>query len=128
MSNESATRHFHIGDILSITGEKLVSPRLIEGVYDICNFMTGDSLFTHQLPRAHDVCGPELLHQHPQLAGVDESSVNSQTWRAWLDEQIAKFGETLSVSPLPEGIWTTIDPILEAESMMGKGRVIALKL
>lgn len=53
-------REFHIGDILSITTERLVSPRLIEGVYDILNYMTGDNLMTHQLPRASRHCAPYL--------------------------------------------------------------------
>lgn len=45
------TRNFHLGDILSVTTGCLLSPRRMEGVYDILNFMTADNLFTHQLGR-----------------------------------------------------------------------------
>ena len=62
------TKQFHLGDVLSITTGRLVSPRHIDGVYDILNFMTGDNLFTHQLPRAFDECKPYLVAQFPQLA------------------------------------------------------------
>jgi hypothetical protein len=89
-------RQFHIGDILSITTGHLVSPRHIEGVYDILNFMTRDNLFTHQLPRASRECAPHLLRQHPMLDHVDASGVNADNWRAWLDAQIVKFGLTRS--------------------------------
>jgi len=47
-----ATKDFHISDILSITDGRLVSTRHMDGIYEILNFMTGDNLFTHQLPRS----------------------------------------------------------------------------
>lgn len=120
------TRQFHIGDILSITGDKLVSPRLIAGVYDILNFMTGDSLYTHQLPRAMRECRPHLLKQHPQLSGIDESTVTEETWCAWLDVCIAEFGETLSVEPLPEHVHEFIDPISELAEKVHPDKIIVL--
>lgn len=119
-------RAFHIGDILSITGDKLVSPRLIEGVYDILTFMTGDTLFTHQLPRAMRECRPYLLQQHPQLATVDESSVTSENWRTWLDEQIVKLGETLLVEPLPPDAHEFIDPLSELAEKVHPDNIIVV--
>lgn len=118
------SKQFHIGDVLSITHERLVSPRLIEGVYDILNYMTGDNLFTHQLPRAGRECKEPLLAQHPQLREVDSSGVNGSNWKTWLAEQSAKYGEYLDVTPLKE--WTHVDPILEAEAMVGKERVVTV--
>lgn len=65
--NTQQTKDFHLGDVLSITTGVLVSFRSMEGIYDILNFMTGDDLFTHQLPRATDECKPHLLEQFPEL-------------------------------------------------------------
>jgi hypothetical protein len=121
-----APRAFHIGDVLSVTGYKLVSPRLVEGVYDILNFMTGDNLYTHQLPRARDECRPYLLQQHPELANVDESSVTAETWRVWLDQQIARFGETLSVKPLPAHAHQFIDPVSELAEKIHPSKIITI--
>lgn len=45
-----------LGDVLSVTQDALVSRSHIGGVYEILNFMTGDNLFTHQLPRAAAEC------------------------------------------------------------------------
>lgn len=126
ITDQAHARDFHIGDVLSITGDKLVSPRLIEGVYDILNFMTGDNLYTHQLPRAMRECRPYLLQRHPQLADVDESTVTEETWRAWLDEQIARFGETLPVSPLPEHAHEVIDPMSELAEKVHPDRIIVI--
>jgi hypothetical protein len=60
-------RLFHISDVLSITTGRLVSSRHMEGIYDILNFLTGDELLTHQLPRAAKECEPWLKTQFPQL-------------------------------------------------------------
>lgn len=65
------TKKFHLGDILSITTGILFSPRGVEGVYDILGFMTGNDLYTHQLPRASDECLPHLKYQHPELFGPE---------------------------------------------------------
>lgn len=122
------TRSFHIGDILSITDGCLVSPRHIEGVYDILNFMTGDNLFTHQLPRASDECRPHLLTLHPQLSSADASGVTPDNWKAWLADRVKEFGETLPVTPLPRGVHAFKDPIDEAVEMVGAEKVIAVNV
>lgn len=113
------TKSFHLGDILSVTTGYLVSPRHIDGVYDVLNHMTGDNLFTHQLPRASDECSPHLLAQHPDLAEVpvpDEFDGKEHVER-WLAEQVARFGEYRDVAPLAEADHTRIDPIAELQMM-----------
>lgn len=104
------TRQFQLGDVLSITTGKLVSPRLIDGVYDILNYMTRDNLFTHQLPRAMRECAPWVLRQHPQLGEIDASSVSKGCWQDWLSEQVDRFGETLDVEPIPRDDHERIHP------------------
>ena len=122
-------KKFHLGDVLSITGEKLVSPRLMDGVYDILNYMTGENLFTHQLGRASDVCRPYLLKQFPQLETADCEGISPENWRERLDDLIKQFGETLEVEPLPKGVYIPIDPITEAETMLGDpSKVIVVKV
>jgi hypothetical protein len=113
------TKKFHLGDVLSITTGRLVSPRHMDGVYDILNFMTGDNLFTHQLLRASDECKPHLLAQFPQLAAVDASGVNGKNHVKWLTEQVAKYGEEFEVKPVPKGTHQFKNPIAEAAEMMG---------
>lgn len=60
-----ATKQFHLGDVLSITTGRLVSPRHRDGAYEILNFMTGEKLNTIVLLGASDVCKPFLLRQFP---------------------------------------------------------------
>lgn len=138
---------FHISDILSITTGRLVSSRHIAGVYDILNFLTGDNLFTHQLPRASRECEPYLRRRFPQLMEdavemkevylrdldrtLDTSSAAAAFGR---DEIIAKWVESvrmatgmremIELQPLSAGAHAKIDPIAEGEQLMGAGRVV----
>ena len=119
-----ASKKFHLGDVLSITTGRLVSQRHIDGVYDILNFMTSESLFTHQLPIVGDICKPALFEQHPQLKDVDASSVNEKNYKQWLAEQVAKYGEELSVSPLVDGQYEARNPLQELHEMAPNAKVI----
>ena len=115
----SETRAFHLGDILSITTERLVSPRHIEGVYDILGWMAGESLMTHQLVRVARECQKPLLAQHPDLRDIavprDLDSEGKVT--AWLAGQVILYGETREVTPLAAEDHTHIDPITELRTM-----------
>lgn len=109
------TKEFHIGDILSITTGRLVSPRHIGGVYEILGWMVSEDLMTHQLPRVGRECEPNLRRQHPDLAEVsvpddvrDEASV-----MAWLSHQVSLFGEKRPVARLDPADHTAIKPITE---------------
>lgn len=122
-------REFDLGDILSITDGALVSPRHIDGVYDILNYMTGDNLFTHQLPRAPRECQGPLLAQHPQLSGVgvpEDVEHTKEAVYAWLDSVKAIHGSTLPVRPLTDGEHDFRDPIAEADQMMGNRPVVVV--
>lgn len=122
------TRDFDLGDILSITTGKLVSPRHVDGIYDILNYMTGDSLMTHQLPRGMTECQGPLLAQLPQLADIvtpDFHGSKDEVY-AWLDTQKAIYGDVLPVAPLAEGEHSFQNPIEELCDMVGPERVIVV--
>lgn len=126
------TRPFHLGDILTVTTGRLVSPRHMDGVYDILNWMTGESLFTHQLPRACRECQGPLLAQHPDLAAVTPPSEFSEGNSAqeavarWLAEQVTVYGETREVAPLAAGDHTRIDPVTELRMTMPDAEITAV--
>jgi len=125
------TKTFHIGDILSVTTGLLVSPRHIGGVYDILNWMTGDNLFTHQLPRAMDECAPSLRAQHPDLAAIvppADFGDSREAVEAWLAEQVTRFGETRQVAPLDPADHTYIDPVTEIRMMAPHAEIIAIEV
>jgi hypothetical protein len=120
-----STRAFDLGDVLSITTGRLVSPRGMDGIYDLLNFMTGDDLMTHQLPRATDECAPKLLEQHPDLAEVPvpEMFGGEAHVRSWVAEQVERFGATREVEPLDPADHTPIHPLTEL-LMMAPGKPV----
>lgn len=128
MTTATPTRDFHLGDILSVTTGRLVSPRLIEGVYDILNWMTGENLFTHQLPRVGREAAPVLLAMHPQLAEITGDDVTGENWREWLADKVARFGETLPVPKMNADQHERIDPMSELVEKVPPERIIALTM
>ncbi|MFJ7111769.1 hypothetical protein ACIQW4_01145 [Streptomyces albogriseolus] len=123
------TRNYPLADILTMTTGRLLSPRHMDGVYAIANYMTGDTLMTHQLPRAADACGPALLAQLPQLQGVEPpASIDVPDLMAWLANAEREHGEHLPVAPLAAGQWDRQDPIEELCDMVGPEKVIVAPL
>ena len=126
MSGE--TRLFHLGDVISAAFGVLVSPRLMDGVYDTLNYLTGDSLYTHQLPRAVRTVQPFVLEQHPQLAPLVDAvkDVTPENWRAWLAAQVRLYGESLPLEPIPREAWTHVDALDELATMMPRERIVVI--
>jgi hypothetical protein len=126
----SRSEEFHLGDILTVTTGRLVSPRHIDGVYVILNYMTGDNLFTHQLPRAMYQCAPLLLEQHPFLRDVEvpENFEGKDHVDAWLHEQVANYGEWHHVHPIILAQRPIVDPIEEFIDMVGEEKIIVVEM
>lgn len=123
-------KKFHLGDVLSIITRRPVSPRSLDGVYDILSFMTGHSVYTHEIPGAIRECRPYLLIQFPQLAEIDASDVNIENRATWLAEQVARYGEEFEVKslPSPSNVHWFNNPIAEAVGIVGAEKLIVVEL
>lgn len=123
------TKRFPIADILTVTTGALLSHDGMDGLYRILNYLTGDSLMTHQLPAAADAMRPELLTQLPWLAEVvppnDATTEQILQWRDWAE---AKHGTEHELTAPPSSIWGEHDPIQELVDTVGEDRVIAVEI
>ncbi len=119
-------RQFHISDILSVTSNLLLSSRHIDGVYDILGYMTGERVFTHQIPRVSDECRQVLIALHPQLATADVEDVTPENHAERIARWVQQFGETLPVRKLTEDEHERIDPESEMAEMMHPGRILKI--
>lgn len=112
----TAVRAFDLGDVLTVTTGRLVS-RHMDAIYDLLDFVTGDNLFAHQLPRAMEECRGPLLAQHPALTDVEvpdwPDSTTPEDIFGWVDSLRPTYGDALDVTPLDPADHTTIDPIIE---------------
>lgn len=141
-------KEFHISDILSITTGRLVSTRGMQGIYDILNYLTGDNLFTHQLPRASEECEPYLKRNYPKLfpdypamksllRDLDDSIDSCDGSREELVERVdrwvglvmkvLKLPEYMGLLPLSKGEHEDKDPVDELEEMIGRHRLVIVE-
>ena len=88
-------KRFPIGHVLSVTTGKLLAP--IDNLYKILDYMTGESLYTHELPEYSNKVKPYIFERYPELKEVDDSSVNRDNWEMWLKEQEDKYGKSLLI-------------------------------
>lgn len=132
-----SAREFELGDLISVTTGRLVSRRHVGGLYDLMGFMVGESLMTHQLPRAMDACKPELLRQHPWLAGIevpdwsyvprDRAETIKTIIFGWLDGMDMTHGKTHLVEA-GAPTWQRMDALAELDQMAGTRPVITVRV
>lgn len=132
------TKQFTLGQVLSITNDRLVCE--MGGIYEILNFITGDSLMTHQIPRGMRFAALFILEAHPEFVITKEQ--NADLARRIEEAQSIKgdlmgaVGAWLSLLNLPmfveieshEDAWMSIDPMSELAGMLGgTEKIIAVR-
>lgn len=132
------TKRYDIADVVSVTTGRLVTPRHVDAMYDILNWMTNDNLFTHQLPRASQECAPWLLRWFPELAKAQdaiplldadlERLAPKEACRPWVGK-LALMGlpQSYDVPRIPQDDHEQIDAYDELVQMRGsdEGIIIA---
>ncbi len=119
------TKTFSVQAVLSITTDYLFAS--VDDLYAILNFITGDSLFTHVLPRAARFSKPFILAQYPALEDITNESIQASKeaigWERTYEKVVAivtkSMGAELEIEAAPEGVWNQKDPIEELIEMRG---------
>lgn len=122
----TATREFPTADVLSTITGKLIGD--IGGVYEVLNWMTGESVYTHQIPRISREAVPVVLAAHPQLAQAIEEAeqVDGSTWKHWRDTWVDRYGPTIAVPKMTIAEHERIDPISELSEKVHPDRIIVV--
>lgn len=122
-----ATKEFPTRDVLSTVTGVLMGD--IGGVYEVLNWMTDESLYTHQLPRVSREAQPVILKAHPQLQSAIEESeqVNTDNVLVWREAWENRFGPTIAVPKLGADEHEQIDPMSELAEMVHPDRIITIK-
>ncbi|WP_328313061.1 hypothetical protein OG432_24280 [Streptomyces sp. NBC_00442] len=111
-----------LADVLTITTDRMLSHRHMDGLYDLLRHMTGQDVYTHQLSAVADACIPALTAQHPFLSTLQPpADIGREDLYAWLVEAERVHGDKLEVAPLAE--WTYRDPIEDAADQVGADKV-----
>jgi hypothetical protein len=122
------SRKFHLGDILSVVNGQMLSVHGIKGLYDILNYMTNDSIYTHQIPRVMDECAPYLVNEMPWLENIDTSNITPDNFEKQISVFVQEYGEFHPVWQIHFDDHENISPIEEGISMFGADRVIVVDL
>lgn len=108
---------FTTGEIISAGTGKLCCS--MDRVYAIYNYLTGDNLFTHQLPRAYRACEAHVRKACPWLDKINADECNAENWQAWLAGVVSLYGDTHELQQMPHGEWFKRNPVEEAAEVMG---------
>jgi hypothetical protein len=111
-----STREFGLGAVLSVTTGRVLAP--VADIHEVLDFLTGDKLFTHQLPRAMCEVAPVVRAAHPELAGIEAPDFgNDGAVYSWVAEQVARFGPSVTLTAAPEA-HVVREPLAELAEMM----------
>jgi len=123
-------RKFDLSVIMSVTTGRLMCK--MGDIYEILDYMTGDELYTHALPRASRECAPYLFEQFPFLVELQkEADAQDDTWwHAHYQEFAAaaeeKYGKEHAVRPIHAEDHEVIDPIEELLRMRPDANIFAI--
>lgn len=117
---KTKSKKFHVGDILSITNKRLVSPTQMDGVTAIMEYMTDSEgqIYSIGLTFAAKQCKPYLDIIYPNLKKVDydkldKMRINSNFDKISRDEQMKVIIQWLDEEAVPiYGRWLEVYPIV----------------
>lgn len=123
------TKDFPTLDALSALTGSLVTPRGIGAVYEVLNFMTGESVYTHQIPRISREAQAFMLKRLPDLATTysEADQVTPENYRTWQVTWLARHGETMTLARMGIEDHEPIDPVSELAEMVPPERRIIIK-
>jgi hypothetical protein len=124
------TKTFPIGAVLSVVTGRLVSENHMTGIYDVLSWMTGENVYTHQIPRISREATPVILAMHPHLkATIDEAEqiTPENVWN-WLATWKDRYGDEIAVPLMSIAEHERIDPQSELAEMVHPDRIVTIDL
>lgn len=90
---------FPLAVVLTVTTGKLLCT--MGEVYEVCEFLAGEPVFTHQLPRVSREAEPVILARYPELRDVEvpEGLDSFEKVNAWLATIAPTYGTSRALEP-----------------------------
>jgi hypothetical protein len=89
---------FHIGDILTACSDRMLAPKKEEGLRELAEYMTGQTVDMQNLKQVIDTLVPELKKQFPWINDIPFDQCNESNWKEFRDKFAQKYGEYLNVN------------------------------
>lgn len=122
------TKEFPTRDVLStITGVLICD---IGGVYEVLNWMTGESVYTHQIPRISREAQPVILALRPELKPTiaEAEQVTPDNYLEWRATWEERYGQTIAVPKLTIAEHERIDPVSELADMVPPEKLLVINV
>lgn len=122
----SETKAFPTADVLSTITGRLMGG--IGGVYQVLEFMTGGSVWTHQIPRISREAAPVVVAMHPTIAQACEEAehVTPDNYKRWLAVWLDRYGPEMAVPRMSADEHESIDPLSELAEKVHPDRIIVI--
>lgn len=119
-------KEFPTEAVISAATGMLICP--FDKVHEVCTYMAGEPVWTHQLPRVGREVEATLKQRHPELAQTfaEAEGITPDNWQEFRDRFIARHGATLTVAPMSEDQHQGIDPVSELAEMVPPDRIIQI--
>ena len=126
---DTETKIFPLSSVLSVVTGRSCQERGISGVYEVLNWMTGEDLYTHQLPRVAKESVAVLISAHPVLADAeaDKEAITAENFREWLSKWEAKIGRYIAVPRMRADQHERIDAMSELSEKIHPDRIIVIR-
>ncbi len=113
-------------DVLSTITGRLMGG--IGGVYQVLNWMTGESVFTHQLPRIGREAVPVLLALHSTLQqALDEcDQVTPENYEEWRDRWLDRYGPEIAVPKFTADDHEYRSPLSELAESVHPSKIVVI--
>lgn len=118
----SQRRDFPLGAILTGTTGIMLCEGGFDQFYELATHMAGGPVWTHELVALAPIIAADLHRQHPDLP-TTAPELTESTFRVWVAEQKAIYGETRSIEPIPD-YGCTKGPLETLAEMVGDKPII----
>ena len=69
-------------------------------LYGILGFLIGLDIYTHEIPKAVDVCREHIIAQLPWVAELNMEEYTEEEWQSWIAGVVARYGKRHKLEPL----------------------------
>jgi hypothetical protein len=118
------TKEFATRDVLSTITGRLMGD--IGRVYEVLNWMTGESVFTHQIPRISREATPVVVATHPSLQqAIDEAEqVTQENYAKWRQTWEDRYGPTIAIPKFSADTHESIDALSELADKVHPDKIV----
>lgn len=99
-------KSFDLGLVLAISTQRFLTD--YHGMLELLEHLTNQKMFTSSIPEISSKASQYVLDVYPELAEaslVDGQLKEFHEIEAWINMQKAKFGDSLTLAPMPPGLY-----------------------